>query len=200
MAEPILDQPTTLGSDYVQSVNTGEALFSDAYDFSPPSVPMSATELDAAAVKAEAVETTFAEESAYRIMNDIKAIDEARENQETLWGPTFLAANGLLILNGLLMRGRLGAVSVATGVGALAFSIAHGFKDGADWKQAADDMNSVFDELLERQQNGELKAQDVERFASLMHNLPVESLKEILDEGQREKYEMLIANVAKKNL
>ncbi len=188
----------TLGNDYVQSTSSGDSLFSDAYDFSTSSAPIKAAESNAATVAVADAEPTFAEESAYRIMRDIKAIDDARESQTAFWSPTTLANSGLLLLNGFLMKGRFGTVSMGTGIGLLISCIARGLKDGADWKAAADDMNSVFDELLERQEQGELKPHDVERFAILMHNLPVDSLKDILDDGQKAKYEELIASVAKK--
>ncbi len=87
MADQISDHPTTLGNDYVQSTTSSEALFSDAYDFSPTSVSKNPTEFNVVATRScRCADLSFAEESAYRIMKDIKAVDEARENQERFMG------------------------------------------------------------------------------------------------------------------
>ncbi len=201
MSEPIYDQPTTLANDYLESTFIDAAMYKDAYDL-PSLSPKSNSSPAPDSLALSGVEPTFAEESAFRIMKDLKAIDDARKDQETFLSFPVLAGSAGLALAGLLTEiPTFGAstVMVMSGVSAFAYSISRALDDGTDWKNAADDMNSVFDELLERQKEGDLSAHDVERFATLMHNLPVDSLKDILDEGQEAKYKELIAGAAKKD-
>lgn len=186
MAEPIFDQPTTLGNDYVQTITTDAALYADAYDI-PSRTPT------------ENSEPTFAEESAFRIIKDLKTIDDARRDQEAFLNVGVLGGSAGAALVGLVTEiPTLGASTalVVGGVSTFVYSIARGLKDGADWKNASDDMNSVLDELLDRQKEGELSAHDIERFATLMHNLPADSLKDIFDAGQLAKYQELVASAA----
>lgn len=199
MSEPIYDQPITLGNDYVQSTVGDAALFEDAYDFGPKSKDSAKSFAPDTVALTNSV-PTFAEESAFRIIKDIKAIDDARKDQEAFLSVPVLAGSAGLALAGLVTEiPTFGASTalVVSGVSSFVYSIARGLKDGADWKNAADDMNAVFDELLERQNQGDLTAHDVERFATLMHNLPVDSLKDILDAEQLAKYSELIAGAAK---
>lgn len=146
--------------------------------------------------------SSVAQDSAFRIVNDQKMVQDAKADQEYSWSlPNLVVTLGETAVGalGVIETAGVSAALAATGIGTFAYLAARGFKDGADWKAAGDDVDTTLDRLLKLQEEGILSTNEVEHFASLMHDLPTKSLAEIFNDDQLDKYERLVAGAAKQS-
>ena len=195
MTDKPLESAASIGGANLAATGIAAALHKDSYTGMPESSLQSKTNLSGPL-------PSFAEASAFRIVKDIEDIADAKSDQEAFLNFPLLASSATTALVGMIAEIPSGGVSTGLTVGGVScfvYSLARGLKDGADWKYAADDMNSALDELLNQQRNGQMNAHDVERFATLMHVLPANQLTEIFDTEQLAKYNELIAGASIKD-